>query len=53
VLSYGPALVLVKREIIGHPYTPINWFYAPLDWLCQLSPAFSDWLRWYGELWLT
>lgn len=51
VLSYGPALVLVEWGWIEYPYTALNWFYKPLDYIIYVFPAFGTWLRWYADLW--
>jgi hypothetical protein len=50
VLSYGPALLLVKWGLIQYPYTAFNLFYKPLDWPCHYVPGFSELLRRYADL---
>lgn len=51
VLSYGPAILLIRLGLIEYPYTLVNWFYSPLDYLCRLYPPFSQLLHWYAQLW--
>ena len=51
VLSYGPMFLLIRWGLIEEPYTFVNWFYAPLDYLCYKSKTFNDLLYWYARLW--
>jgi len=52
-LSVGPAIWLFDHKMMpGWARNPVEWFYAPLDWIAHQGPdPIRAPLFWYAELW--
>src|SRR5262249_52371038 len=52
-LSYGPfgyfAVISRSPELL----IAMQVFYAPLGWACDHSTAFYNWMKAYGEFWIS
>lgn len=49
VLSLGPVIMMIERGGMSTEFW--QWFYAPLEWLCEHVDFIRTFVEWYVSLW--